>query len=116
MIDNINKLAEQDPALLRLLQDGAKDAVGSGLFKTVFVTSDGAAPTQLMGDVPFDAERSAISRGEFFRIGDMTKEESFAYLEKRGVYKSEVENSEDKRERLIRIRTRNSFSLRNVMI
>ena len=49
VIDNINQLAKKDPAILEILQDGAKAAVGSGLFKAVFVTSDGSAPSQMGG-------------------------------------------------------------------
>jgi hypothetical protein len=49
VIDNINRLANDAPKILQILQDGAKDAVGSGLFTAVFVTSDGSAPSQMRG-------------------------------------------------------------------
>ena len=49
VVDNINRLAKKAPEVLETLQEGAKDAVGSGLFKAVFVTSDGSAPTQMQG-------------------------------------------------------------------
>jgi hypothetical protein len=47
VIDNINRLAIKAPEVLEILQDGAKDAVGSGLFTAVFVTFDGSAPNQM---------------------------------------------------------------------
>jgi ATPase family associated with various cellular activities (AAA) len=49
VIDNINRLANDAPKILQILQDGAKDAVGSGLFTAVFVISDGSALSQVGG-------------------------------------------------------------------
>ena len=53
VIDNINRLAKKAPEILEILQEGAKDAVGSGLFTAVFVTSDGSAPSQMRGNFGF---------------------------------------------------------------
>ena len=53
VIDNINRLAKKAPEILEILQEGAKDAVGSGLFTAVFVTSDGSAPNQMIGNLYF---------------------------------------------------------------
>lgn len=53
VIDNINRLANKAPEILDILQEGAKDAVGSGLFTAVFVTSDGSAPSQMRGSFCF---------------------------------------------------------------
>ena len=53
VIDNINRLANKAPEILDILQEGAKDAVGSGLFTAVFVTSDGSAPSQMGGNFGF---------------------------------------------------------------
>ena len=53
VIDNINRLANDAPEILKILQEGAKDAVGSGLFTAVFVTSDGSAPSQMRGNFGF---------------------------------------------------------------
>lgn len=47
VIDNINRLANDAPEILKIFQEGAKDAVGSGLFTAVFVTSDCSAPSQM---------------------------------------------------------------------
>ena len=53
VIDNINILANKDPEILEILQQGAKNAVGSGLYTAVFVTSDGSAPSQMGGNFGF---------------------------------------------------------------
>jgi len=53
VIDNINRLANNAPEILGILQEGAKDAVGSGLFTAVFVTSDGSATSQMGGNLCF---------------------------------------------------------------
>lgn len=49
VIDNVNRLAEQNPKMLAGLQDRAKDAADSGKFIVVFVTSEGQAPHQMLG-------------------------------------------------------------------
>ncbi len=48
VIDNSNRLANDAPEILDILQEGAKDAVGSGLYTAVFVTADGPAQSQMM--------------------------------------------------------------------
>ena len=53
VIDNINRLANDAPEILDILQEGAKDAVGSGLYTAVFVTSYGSAPSQMRGNLCF---------------------------------------------------------------
>ena len=53
VIDNINRLANDAPEILKILQEGAKDAVVSELFTAVFVTSDGSAPSQMRGNFGF---------------------------------------------------------------
>jgi hypothetical protein len=53
VIDNINRLANDAPEILDILQKGAKIAVGSGLFTAVFITSDGSAPSQMIGKFGF---------------------------------------------------------------
>ena len=53
VIDNINILANDAPQILKILQEDAKDAVGSGLFTAVFVSSDGSAPSQMIGNFGF---------------------------------------------------------------
>ena len=50
VIDNINRLANDAPEILKILQEGAKDAVGSGLFTAVFVTVDGSELSQMLGN------------------------------------------------------------------
>ena len=49
VIDDVNRLAIDNPEILRILQEGAKTAVSGSnvLYTTVFVTSDGAAPSQM---------------------------------------------------------------------
>ena len=47
VFDNVNRLAKHHPEILEVLQEGAKDAVDDRAFITVFVSSDGLAPTQL---------------------------------------------------------------------
>ena len=53
VFDNINILANDAPQILKILQQGAKRAVGSGLFTAVFVTSDGSALSQMIGNFGF---------------------------------------------------------------
>jgi nucleoside-triphosphatase THEP1 len=50
VIDDINRLAQDNSEILRVLQEGAKTAVSGGhvLYTIVFVTSDGAAPSQMI--------------------------------------------------------------------
>jgi hypothetical protein len=50
VIDNINILATDAPEILKILQEGAKNAVGSGLFTAVFVTSGSSALSQMGGN------------------------------------------------------------------
>ncbi|CUS12101.1 unnamed protein product [Tuber aestivum] len=74
ILDNINRLAENNPALLNMLQDLAKDAADQQLFTTVFVTSEGRAPIQMLS-------RSAASRlGMVLVINDLNEEEAIGYL------------------------------------
>jgi len=49
IIDNANCLAVQNPELLNDLQDIAKDGVDDRYFITIFVSSEGHAPSQLLG-------------------------------------------------------------------
>ena len=53
IFDNVNRLATTHPEILKTLQDGAKDAIDKKEFMTVFVSSDGLAPTQLKGKYSF---------------------------------------------------------------
>ena len=53
VIDNTNRLANDAPKILDILQEGAKRAVGYGLFTAVFVTSDGSALSQMIGNFGF---------------------------------------------------------------
>lgn len=50
VFDNINRLANDAPDILKILQEGAKSAVDSGLYTAVFITSDGSAPSQMKGN------------------------------------------------------------------
>ena len=47
VFDNVNRLAAENPGILKILQEGAKDAIDDRAFITVFVSSDSLAPTQL---------------------------------------------------------------------
>ncbi len=47
VIDNINRLAIEAPEILKILQEGARDAVSENTFTVIFVTSDGLAPKQI---------------------------------------------------------------------
>ena len=53
VFDNISILANDAPEILDILQEGAKDAVESGLFTAVFVTYDGPATSQMRGNFGF---------------------------------------------------------------
>ncbi|RPA92019.1 hypothetical protein L873DRAFT_1818348 [Choiromyces venosus 120613-1] len=83
VLDNIDCLAQANPKLLNILQDMAKDAADDGLYITVFVTSEGGAPIQMLG-------RSARSRlGKVMEIGDMNHDEAIDFLcNKRAVSES----------------------------
>ena len=49
VLDNINIVAQESPKLLYVLQQNAKIAADNGLYKVVFVCSDGVAPRKLRG-------------------------------------------------------------------
>jgi Cdc6-like AAA superfamily ATPase len=49
VIDNINRLAKEDPKMLELLQDFAKNSADAGTIRIVFVASEGNAPGFLQG-------------------------------------------------------------------
>jgi hypothetical protein len=49
VFDNIDRLADQAPEILAVLQEDAKSAVDSGLFNSVFLTSDNATRSQMQG-------------------------------------------------------------------
>ena len=96
IIDNTDEIAENDPELLNMLQLEAKMAADSGLYKTIFVTSDGKAPEMMKGELQqaaayrdvliICADQSAWSRGrDECRIGDLTDSEAMQYLKKRGI-------------------------------
>ena len=96
IIDNTNVIAENDPGLLGMLQMEAKMAADIGLYKTIFVTSDGKAPEMMKSELQqaaayrdvliIRADRSAWSRGsDRCRIGDLTASEATKYIEKRGI-------------------------------
>ena len=96
IIDNTNVIAEKDPELLYMLQLEAKMAADIGLYKTIFVTSDGKAPEMMKSELQqaaasrdvliIRADRSAWSRGsDRCRIGDLTASEATKYIEKRGI-------------------------------
>jgi hypothetical protein len=53
VFDNISRLANDAPEILDILQEGAKDAVESGLFTAVFVTYDSPATSQMRGNFGF---------------------------------------------------------------
>ncbi|KAF8537844.1 hypothetical protein BDD12DRAFT_911207 [Trichophaea hybrida] len=77
VFDNINVIAEADKELLAVLQGYAKIAADLGLFKVVFVCSDGVAPFQMRSN-------SAWSRADSeCRIGDLTSSEALDYLIKK---------------------------------
>ncbi|PUU80069.1 P-loop containing nucleoside triphosphate hydrolase protein [Tuber borchii] len=83
VLDNVNRLAQDNPKLLNVLQDMAKDAADDGTYITVFVTSEGKAPIQMLS-------RSSSSRlGKVMEIGDLNHEEAIDFLcNKRGISKS----------------------------
>jgi hypothetical protein len=68
VIDNINRLANKAPEILDILQEGAKDAVGSGLYTAVFVTSDGSAADRMQGNQLLLFQRAILSRGQIFFV------------------------------------------------
>lgn len=67
----------------QILQEGAKDAVGSGLFTVVFVSLDGSALKKERQLWFLTSARHSISRADLYRFGDMKKQEVFAFLSKR---------------------------------
>ncbi|PUU78568.1 hypothetical protein B9Z19DRAFT_1126619 [Tuber borchii] len=72
IIDNVNRLAAENPKLLAGLQDHAKDATDSKKFIVVFVTSEGLA-TQQMLDIEtsvLQAANSAFKKARFLEPGE----------------------------------------------
>jgi hypothetical protein len=49
IIDNANRLAQQNPELLDHFQDYAKDTADNGTISVVFVSSEGGVPRHMMG-------------------------------------------------------------------
>ena len=89
VIDNINRLSTKAPEILKILQDGAKDAVGTGLFRAVFVTSDGSAPSQMQCKFNHNVlARSSISRGKLYRMRDMSKLEVSKFLDANQIHRA----------------------------
>jgi hypothetical protein len=74
VVDNINMLAEKHPEILNELQRSARSAATDQVYLVVFVSSDGAAPPQMM-------RKGFKDHGMHLLIGDMTKEEAFDFLD-----------------------------------
>lgn len=100
VFDHVNFLEAED---LELLQSEAKSAADANRFVTVFVSSDGKAPAQLTSNLlcfffVFSMriiyrviENSAYSRGETYRIGDVSRDQAFEYLKALGLKDTNVE-------------------------
>jgi len=102
VLDNVNRLGVGNPGLLQFLQDVAKDAADNRSFVTVFVTSEGHAPLQMLGmflpwavkaacdyvlltGLPDGIARSAKSRlGKVVSVDDISYLEAKAFLNKKG--------------------------------
>jgi len=76
IIDNTDEIAEKDLDLLKMLQLDAKRAADEGLYKPIFVTSDGGALEMMKsefqqtsayrGILMIRADRSAWSRASIY--------------------------------------------------
>ncbi|KAJ3076565.1 hypothetical protein HDU98_002085 [Podochytrium sp. JEL0797] len=76
VFDSVNFLAKDAEKVLEVLQRDAKVGIDEHLFVAVFTSSDGLAPTQM-------ESRSAFSRGESYRVGDLDDEQVKEFLTKR---------------------------------
>ncbi|CAG8448034.1 9025_t:CDS:2 [Ambispora leptoticha] len=79
--DNVSRLVHENPKVLDILQDDAKDNADGRKYIAVFVSSEGSVPRRM-------ESRSAWSRAKkpVIEIGDLSKEESMKYLtEKRKI-------------------------------
>jgi hypothetical protein len=65
VIDNVNRLANGAPKILEIMQEGAKDAVGSGLFTAVFVASNGSV-CQMIGNLYFSFQHDIVFPEQIF--------------------------------------------------
>ncbi|RHZ49943.1 hypothetical protein Glove_508g5 [Diversispora epigaea] len=75
--DNINRLVKENPKVLDILQDDAKDGADGMKYVAVFITSEGSVLRRMQ-------LRSSWSRAEDpIKIGNLTKEESLDYLIKK---------------------------------
>ncbi|CUS12246.1 unnamed protein product [Tuber aestivum] len=74
IIDNLNRLAWENPKLLAILQDIAKDGADERLFEVVFVESEGLTPIQMQG-------RATYCRlGRIAEVEDLTYKEAVEFL------------------------------------
>ncbi|CAB4443491.1 unnamed protein product [Rhizophagus irregularis] len=76
--DNISRIVNENPKILDILQDDAKDNADQRTYIAVFVSSEGSVPRRM-------ESRSAWSRAKkpVMEIGDLNKEESMEYLIKK---------------------------------
>ncbi|CAG8445004.1 9267_t:CDS:2 [Ambispora leptoticha] len=73
--DNISRIFNENPKILDILQDDAKDNADDSKYIAVFVSSEGSVPRRM-------ESRSAWSRADkpVMEIGDLSEKESIDYL------------------------------------
>jgi len=87
IIDNCNKLAEEEPRTLKSLQDFAKSWIDDQLAVFVFVSSEGKTE-------PIMKVRGVSSRMETLRIHELDKQNAIEFLESREIPKKDAEKIE----------------------
>ncbi|CAG8649106.1 7659_t:CDS:2, partial [Ambispora gerdemannii] len=87
ILDQVDRIAKEDPKFLRILQDFAKDCADKGTLVIVFIASEGLVP-QIM------KSRSAWSRASTpFEVGDISDEEAVKFLQDSGIDKKKAEDA-----------------------
>ncbi|CAG8532037.1 11459_t:CDS:2 [Scutellospora calospora] len=87
ILDQVDRIAKDDPKFLRILQDFAKDCADKGTLVIVFIASEGLVP-QIM------KSRSAWSRASIpFQVGDISDEEAVKFLQDSGIDKKKAEDA-----------------------
>ncbi|CAG8714162.1 9854_t:CDS:2, partial [Ambispora leptoticha] len=87
ILDQVDRIAKEDPKFLRILQDFAKDCADKGTLVIVFIASEGLVP-QIM------RSRSAWSQASTpFEVGDISDEEAVKFLQDSGIDKKKAEDA-----------------------
>jgi len=111
VLDQIDRIAKQDPRFLGILQDFAKDCADKGTIVIVFIASEGLVPQImkcrdvmifniliymvefLLNIIPIFTARSAWSRAITLDVGDIADKEAVKFLQDSGIDEKKAEDA-----------------------